>query len=145
MKTEKDEAVGIIPIFRESDDSYSFLLIHHTKGHWAFPKGHQEEGELLLDTARRELEEETGIKNVEIDDRKEFTENYSFEEGGTHHYKTVCYFIGIIKDKITPSPKTTDEIEDAKWFSYEEASDQLTFPEAQNLLRDVGEHLEILT
>ena len=43
-----------------------FLLIQHHAGHWGFPKGHQEKGEDDLTTARRELQEETGIKQIKI-------------------------------------------------------------------------------
>ena len=38
------------PLFKKKDE-----------GHWTIPKGESPEGELLLDTAMREFEEETGI------------------------------------------------------------------------------------
>ena len=37
------------------------LLYHEHETHWGFPKGHQEEGESLVDTAARELQEEVNI------------------------------------------------------------------------------------
>ena len=47
----------------------SLLLQHSDKkkqGHWDFPKGHVEDGETELQTALRELAEETGITDVEV-------------------------------------------------------------------------------
>lgn len=58
------QAAGII--FRSKDGK--ILLLQRGEGaqdyplHWAFPGGHQEEGESLEDAARREVLEETGFK-----------------------------------------------------------------------------------
>src|SRR3989338_2610417 len=43
-----------------------YLLLRHSAGHWDFPKGHVEHGETDETTTRREIEEETGIKDVKI-------------------------------------------------------------------------------
>ena len=40
-----------------------FLMIHRN-GKWDLPKGHQEEGERIEDTAVREVMEETGIDGI---------------------------------------------------------------------------------
>ncbi|MFA5024192.1 MAG: NUDIX domain-containing protein [Patescibacteria group bacterium] len=52
-------SVGIIPVKKVGDD-YKFLLLR--VGSWIeFPKGRQEEGESLLETAIRETKEESSI------------------------------------------------------------------------------------
>ena len=43
-----------------------FLLIQDSKGRWTIPKGHIEPGETAKMTARREIEEETGLKNFDV-------------------------------------------------------------------------------
>jgi len=43
-----------------------YLLLNYTAGHWDFPKGNIETGEDEIDTARREIREETGIDDVEF-------------------------------------------------------------------------------
>ena len=46
-----------------SDPSNNSLLLVQSRGNlWGFPKGSMERGELPIDAALRELEEETGIK-----------------------------------------------------------------------------------
>ena len=53
-------------------NSDRFLLLQHNNevsgadGHWDFPKGHVESGEEEIDTALRELKEETNIEDVNI-------------------------------------------------------------------------------
>lgn len=42
------------------------LLIQDSKRRWTIPKGHIEEGETARDAAAREIEEETGLKNIEV-------------------------------------------------------------------------------
>ena len=55
-------------IFRLSEDQkdIEILLIQDSKERWTIPKGHIEPGETAKMTARREIEEETGLKNVSI-------------------------------------------------------------------------------
>ena len=105
----KDEAFGIVPIFSTESEPL-FLLIQHQAGHWAFPKGHADPGESALETAKRELEEETGIRNYEVLEEPSFVEHYSFVQEGTpsfvKHYsfakegesieKTVTYFLAFV-------------------------------------------------
>src|SRR6185312_16387351 len=42
------------------------LLIQDSKGRWTIPKGHIEEGETARQTAEREIQEETGLKNMKV-------------------------------------------------------------------------------
>ena len=50
-------------IYRENleDKSLEVLIIHRPDRDWSFPKGKQDPGETLLQTAIRETEEETGF------------------------------------------------------------------------------------
>ena len=54
---------------KKDSNEKEFLLLHHTVGHWDFPKGNIEAGEDELETARREIFEETGIQDVEFSRR----------------------------------------------------------------------------
>ena len=58
------------------------LLIKQTNGIWGFPKGHVEKNETELQTAEREVKEETNI-DVKIDETKRYTMNYITDRGAS--------------------------------------------------------------
>lgn len=57
---------GIVFRLTKDQKDIEILLIQDSKGRWTIPKGHIEPGETAKMTARREIEEETGLKNVSI-------------------------------------------------------------------------------
>lgn len=96
------------------------LLVRSRKG-WSFPKGHMEPGETPIETARREVFEETGIE-AEID--PEFSRTVPSILPGDR--RTVTFFLGRSpKGCRTPVPH---EVPDARWFLLTEAAEQIPFP-----------------
>ena len=56
-----EKSCGAI-VYRRFHGNIEILLIKHiNSGHWSFPKGHVEGDETELETARREIKEETGL------------------------------------------------------------------------------------
>ena len=53
-------------VFRHGKDSVEILLIQDAKDRWTIPKGHIEEGETAVQTARREIGEEAGLHEVDM-------------------------------------------------------------------------------
>mgnify|MGYP003543028679 FL=1 len=80
-KKERRIRAGVI-LHSIKDDK--FLLVETYHQHLGFPKGGQEKGESLADTASRELKEETGIEipAKELDQLK----RYSYGGGTTYFY-----------------------------------------------------------
>ena len=57
----REKSCGAI-VYREGHGQIELLLIKHRfGGHWSFPKGHMESGETEVQTALREVKEETGL------------------------------------------------------------------------------------
>ena len=66
-----EKSAGAI-IFRKENNNFFYLLLHYPssakapKEYWDFPKGHIEKGEDEIKTVKREVEEETGLKDIKI-------------------------------------------------------------------------------
>ena len=118
-------------------DGNKILIIQQVKGHWGFPKGHVEDGETEIQTAVREIKEETNL-DVEIDESKRFVEHYSPEEGLE---KDVVFFVA---KKIGGEIKVQEEeVKDTKWLTPREAMDRLTYESSKNILRNIIEILNV--
>jgi polyA polymerase len=107
---------------------HSFLIIKMLNGNWGFPKGHTEDQETDIQTAIREVTEETGI-NIEIlDGFKKSIKYIPFPEV----LKEVIFFIGITEEEKVTIDK--DEIEDYMWCSYEEALKMITYKPQRDVM-----------
>ena len=132
MEKIKDYSFGIVPVFKETDGSFLFLIIQGKNGAWGFPKGHPEGPEDEITTAKGELLEETGIQNISLLDGVFYSEQYDVFKGGEILNKTVKFFVGFVSDKkATPQEK---EITDFKWVKYEEAMDTFVFDGPKRIL-----------
>ena len=137
MKIKKDKAYGVI-IYRKKDDKTLFLIIKHSKGHWAFPKGHRNGGETKLEAALRELYEETQIYNpVLIKEKVLIKENYIIKDKTPYVNKTVEYFIG--KTKKENIKIDNKEIIRYGWFNYKSALQRVTFQAGKKTLKTANE------
>lgn len=59
-------AGGIVYRRDKNSGGVEILLIQDSKDRWTIPKGHIEAGETAQQTAKREIGEEAGLKNVEV-------------------------------------------------------------------------------
>lgn len=100
-------------------DSGTVVLVGKTdRARWGFPKGHVEEGETDEDAARREIEEETGLSDLEyIDDLGEY-ERFKINPDGSYdesEYKTIHLFLFAAVPHAELASKELHE--KAKWVS----------------------------
>ncbi len=134
----EDKSFGVMPVMKK-DDEWLFLLIQHNNGHWAFPKGHPEQGESEIETAKREFEEETGVKEYELKENTFFIEDYSYQGKDGVIKKQVKYFLAIVNKPDVFLQK--EELQNFKWVDYEEALELITFDEAKEILKEVNDLL----
>ena len=141
MDSVNDFSCGVIPM-RVVDGRREFLLIQHKAGHWAFPKGHPEEGETDLQAARRELAEETGLSEVALDEGHPFEEHYEFtKRSGKHVSKRVVYFLG----EVQPGQAVVlqeSEVSDYAWGDAAQTRERMTFDEGRALFDEVLSYID---
>ncbi len=90
------------------------LLLIFRKKHWDLPKGKLDDGESIEECAVREVEEETGLKNVLLGELIDVTVHQYQENGDQITKKTAWYRMkGSLIDKLIP--QTEEQIEDLKW------------------------------
>lgn len=107
---------------------------------WTLPKGTQEPGESITDTAVREVREETGLEVeflVELD-----TIDYWFvwTPEQTRYHKFVHYFLMHATGGDLSRHDT--ESEEARWFSIDEAKQVMAFDNERHLLELVPAALD---
>ena len=138
----RSKSVGFV-IFRKEDKGIKYLLLHHGAEYWNFPKGRVEEGEEELQTAKRELVEETGITDIKIhpDFRYEYT--YDFDTVIANKTKETVYRTGVffLGEVLADMVKISDEHLDFGWFDYDTALDRLFYQQGRDLLKQAHQFL----
>ncbi len=121
-------------IFRLSEDQkdIEILLIQDSKERWTIPKGHIEPGETAKITAKREIEEETGLKNVSV-----------LSWLGKIHFKyrrldklvlmtTQVYLVQALDKNEMPMKEKW--MKGIKWFKFADAIDAIEYDDIEKLM-----------
>ena len=123
---KKEKSCGAI-IFKDNE----VLLIKQTKGHWDFPKGHVEEFETEVQTALREVKEETNV-DIIIDENYRYSMTYIMDNG--IEKEVVFFVVKMIEGELIAQE---EEVSDIKWIDYKEAFNVITYENTKELFRKV--------
>lgn len=140
----KEQSAGAV-IFRMDQKKPYYLLLHYPTGsrtkkeYWDFPKGHLEQGESEKQAAAREIEEETGLRDISFISGFEYGIQYYFRVEGKTIFKTVVFFLASTKKKEI---KISFEHEGFLWASFEDALKKLKFANARRILKLAHQFLE---
>ncbi len=118
--SEEKLSCGIV-LARAAENGYETLMLR-AYHHWDFPKGLLEVGEEPLQTAKRELREETSIDMTDWPWGERFLETGPYSRG-----KTARYYLASTEQKdvvMGPSPETGEpEHHEYRWVNFDEAYD----------------------
>lgn len=92
-----------------------FLLINRN-GMWDLPKGHQESGEDIRTTALREVQEETGIDQLQLRDLICITD-HCYRRNGMWHLKHTWWYDMLYTDPTDLTPQKEEDISKAAWVA----------------------------
>ena len=119
---------GAVVILKNKNNEY--LLIKNTKsGNISFPGGKTEDGEEVINSAIREVNEEVGLLPKDFSIRPSgivyrfiFNNNKPDRTGMTAKY---AVFVGDVSEKASPFP--TSDAKEIFWLSYGEVLKKLSF------------------
>ena len=92
-----------------------YLLISRN-GMWDLPKGHQDPGEDIETTALREVQEETGIEDLELRDLICVTD-HCYLRNGKWHLKHTWWYDMLYTDPTDLTPQMEEDISKAAWVA----------------------------
>ena len=128
--SEEKLSCGIV-LARQSEFGYETLMLRAFH-HWDFPKGILEVGEEPLQTAKRELQEETSIAATVWTWGERFIETGPYSRGKTARY----YLAATDQEEVVMglSPETGEpEHHEYRWVTFDEAYD-LSSPRVRDVV-----------
>lgn len=113
-----------------------YLLIKRN-GLWDLPKGHQEDGEDIQVTALREVEEETGIPQLELGQLICVTD-HCYRRNDIWHLKHTWWYEMLYCEPTDLTPQKEEDISKAAWVAKSSLPAFLTntFPSIQEVFKE---------
>lgn len=129
--TIETSAGGVV--FRRVEDGVNFLLIRDPYENWGLPKGHIEGRETPLETALREVTEETGLMGLAERGALPTIDWYFRDQGRLIH--KYCHFFLLEAPTGEPVPQLSEGITACIWLPAREAIETITYENARGVLR----------
>jgi len=135
-KKNKEKSCGAV-VYKKEKGELKFLLVYQSNGHYSFPKGHVESNETEIETALREIKEETNL-DVEIDTNFRYVITYIVESKNV--LKDAVYFVA------TPTSfdlkNQEGEITECIWNNYEKTMELLEFDNIKKVFENAYKYIK---
>lgn len=120
------------------------MLLHktaseHYKELWGFPRGNIERGETQLQTAEREIKEETGLTKLRFENDFKEKINFFYRKEGQTIFKEVVFYLAELTEG--QEVKVSEEHAGYKWLNYEKAMKTLTYNNTKKILEKADKFL----
>ena len=132
-----EKSCGAI-VFTKDAEGIKYVIIESKEGFFGFPKGHVEKNETELETARREVFEETGLQ-VEFLRNFRTEDSHPFKRNGETRMKHIVYFLAKFSDQIPVAQET--ELNSIHLMNYETALSSFQFESSKRILTEAHRHL----
>lgn len=98
------------------------ILLIFRRGKWDMPKGKLDDHETIEQCSVREVEEETGLKNVQLDEALTIT-YHTYHEGSKFILKESHWYTMHVSGQQQLEPQKEEGIDQVIWVSKEELAD----------------------
>ena len=135
MRTARAVSAGGVVLAEPRPDAPVALVAHRSvRGtlQWTLPKGAQEEGETVTQTAVREVREETGLEAELIGPLDTIDYWFVWAPEKTRYHKFVHYF--LMRAVGGDFAEHDHEMEEAAWFEPAQARRRMSFANERKLL-----------
>lgn len=130
MKTEK--SCGAV-VFTVKNDAIRYIVVQSKEGFYGFPKGHAEGSETEIETALREIAEETGL-STDIVDGFRTEDSHPFTKNGEPRMKHIVYFLAEYSNQIPVAQEA--ELNSIRSVDYDTAMNLFQFESSKRILSE---------
>ena len=109
------------------------LVIRDRYGQWGLPKGHLEDGESSKQAALREVNEETGLSDLELSEQLGVT-GWSFRAKGSVVHKSGTFYL-MYSEEGDPMPQLEEGITECVWVPAHEACSKIEYKNLHQILQ----------
>ena len=109
------------------------LVIRDRYGQWGLPKGHLEDGESSKQAALREVNEETGLTDLELSEQLGVT-GWSFRAKGSVVHKSGTFYL-MYSEEGDPMPQLEEGITECVWVPAHEACSKIKYKNLHQILQ----------
>ena len=109
------------------------LVIRDPYRKWGLPKGHAEPGEAPAETALREVQEETGLTDLELGEEL-VTIDWFFRAEGRRIHKFTTFFL-MRSARGDPVPEESEGISACEWVPLPSAHERISYDNAAEVVK----------
>ncbi|MBP9738682.1 NUDIX domain-containing protein [Candidatus Saccharibacteria bacterium] len=128
----RETTAGGVVFRRDKDGQVEILLAQDAKDRWTIPKGHIEPGETPRQTAEREINEETGLKEMDVLNHLGKTQ-FRYRRQNSLVLMTMHVF--LVRAKGDSDKLVKEEwMNGIAWFPFNEALDKIEYEGIEKLM-----------
>ncbi len=140
IESQKIKRISAGVVILRQENSRWHALILRAWNHWDFPKGNVEPGETLIQAALREVQEETGITQLDFKWGSSLARTSLYSKDKVAYYALACTTCQEVQ--LNPNPMTgIREHDEYQWVLLEDLAHILS-PRLHPILDWVQAHLE---
>jgi len=140
MSSKYEESAGAVIFYMDNSEPVFLLLKYPT--YWGFAKGLIEKKENIEETARREIEEETGFKNINIIPGFQYIQEWFYKLNGQLIKKKATFLLAEIPKEQAEKVVLSQEHEGFAWLKFEDALKKMKIKNNKEMLKKACEFIK---